>query len=295
MGIFDRLLKQLVADYRHDFAAWLLGSEVDAVEPLTVELPAELLRADMVFHVQLSDGRATVLHIEFQGRGGHRLMPWRMLDYMGRLAEQHQVPVTSAVLYLERNAGSRDTGRHQHRCADGSVALAWNYQVIHLWRMNAEDLLMLGRRSLLPLVAFTPFQRPDETLPQIIAAIRTEPDQRRQILLLKQLIDLLQDEELIAMTEQLLSTEDLEELKRFPALWRDVQRIQRETAREYLLDALATRFNPPAQDYRQVEKAIAAIDDLERLNMLFRRALLAADFASFARETLGEAPLNAAE
>ena len=34
---------------------------------------------------------------------------------------------------------------------------------------------------------------------------------------------LTQEEEILAMTEQLLSAEDLAELKRFPALWRDYQ------------------------------------------------------------------------
>ncbi len=80
MGAYDRLLKQLIADFRYDFATWLLGREVDAVDPVTIELPAESLRADMVFRVQLRDGQPVLLHIEFQGRTSRRPMPWRMLD-----------------------------------------------------------------------------------------------------------------------------------------------------------------------------------------------------------------------
>ena len=94
------------------------------------------------------------------------------------------------------------------------------------------------------------------------------------------------------MTNQLLSDLDLEELKRFPVLCESWQRFEREAkaegartmAREYILDAIVTRFNPPAMEYRKVEKAVASVDDLERLNALFRRALVAEDFAAFARE-----------
>jgi len=55
-------------------------------------------------------------------------------------------------------------------------------------------------------------------------------------------------------------------------------------ARDDILEALVTRFDPPASVYRKVEKGIATIDDLERLSALVRRALLAVDFAAFARE-----------
>src|SRR5258706_284816 len=288
MGVFDRLLKQLMTDYRHDFAAWLLGSEVDEVEPIAMELPAEPLRTDAVFRVQLQDNRTVILHIEPQGRRTHRPMSWRMLDYMLRLAELHQLPMVNTVLYLDRYAGSRDTGQHQHHGPNGEVILSWNYRVVHLWRMSAEDLLAVGRRSLLPLAAFTQFQNPTETLPRLVNEIRAEPDAHKQAVLLGQLFGLLRDEELIAMTSAMLSDADIEELKEFPILWESFQRYfnqaKAEQLRETLLDTLATRFNPPAQDYRKVEQTIAAMDDLDRLSVLFRRALLAAEFATFARE-----------
>ncbi len=82
-------------------------------------------------------------------------------------------------------------------------------------------------------------------------------------------------------------------MKRFPALWRDYQRIQQEAqtvqARKYILETLVTRFDPPVSDYRRVEQVISTVTDTDRLNALFRHALLAADLAEFAREALGEA------
>ena len=56
-------------------------------------------------------------------------------------------------------------------------------------------------------------------MPRVVAAIYTEPDAARQHVLFEQLFALLRDEELIAMTQHLLTQEDLEELKQFPMLW----------------------------------------------------------------------------
>jgi predicted transposase YdaD len=127
VGVFDTILKQLVASDAPAFAAWLLGTEVAAVETLNIELPAESIRADSVFRVQQVDGTPIILHIEFQGRMSRPSMPWRMLEYMMRLALQHQLPIQSVVLYLDPGAGSQDNGRHQDLGFNSSVVLTWSY------------------------------------------------------------------------------------------------------------------------------------------------------------------------
>lgn len=121
MGLFDAIRKQWVADDAPTFTAWLLNAPVDMVESLTVELPAEPIRADTVFRVQRQGGTTVVLHIEFQGRTSRPPMSWRMLDYMVRLAQQYRLPIHSVVLYLDQGAGSQDSGRCQHMGADGSA------------------------------------------------------------------------------------------------------------------------------------------------------------------------------
>jgi hypothetical protein len=187
-------------------------------------------------------------------------------------------------LYLDQGAGSQDTGQHEHLGADGGVVLAWSYQVVHLWRMRAEELLALGRRSLLPLVALTRLDRPAEIMPQVVAAIRAEPDTDRQQVLLEQLFALLRDEEVITMTQHLLTHEDLEELKQFPMLWRSYQEGERQRARVDILEVLAARFDPPISAYQQAEQALTTIDDPARLSDLHRRALRVADLATFLQE-----------
>jgi predicted transposase YdaD len=133
MANTDSPLKQLVSVFISDFAAWLLQAEVREAHPLNVELPAEMLAADQVFHVTLANGRTLVLHIEFQGRSSHQPMQWRMLEYMARLAYTHRLDLWSVVLYAGRGAGTGDTGHYQVNSPDGTATLAWQYRVIRLW------------------------------------------------------------------------------------------------------------------------------------------------------------------
>jgi predicted transposase YdaD len=287
----------LLLNGRFDVASWLLGSAVEDVEPLSVELSGEALRSDTVFRVQLSDGRQAIVHIELQGRRTPRPMPWRMLSYMQRLAEQHGLPMVNVVLYHEEYAGSRDDGQHQVLHAEGRPVLVWSYQTIHLWRMMAEEILSIGRQSLLPLAALTQIANPQREVPQIMAALRAVPERQEAAHLLSQFLGLIKDPEVPAMTNQMLTEEELEELKEFPFLWERYQRGREEgiqegqarQARAYLLETLVTRFNPPAADYLAVEGQLTAISDLEQLRTLFRQALGASDFATFV-QALGAAP-----
>ena len=144
MADLDSPLKQLVSAFITDFAAWLLHADVREAYALNVELPGGILMADQVFHVMLADGRALVLHIEFQGRSSHQPMQWRMLEYMARLASTHHLDVWSAVLYVGRGAGIDDTGNYQLTGPDGVVTLSWHYQVVRLWAMQAEELVAVA-------------------------------------------------------------------------------------------------------------------------------------------------------
>jgi hypothetical protein len=286
MNDLDDLLKRLLLDARVDVASWLLGSPVASVDPLTVELPAgERVNADLVFQVELADGRRGILHIEVQGRRTHRPMPWRMVDYMSRLASAYPGFLQSVVLYQERGAGSGDSGQHQVKASAGAPALAWSYSVVHLWQMQAEDILQLGRRSLLPLVGLTQIERPAATIPTVVGEIHKEPDPERQVQILSQLLSLVRDEEVIAMLEKILSEEDLEELKQFPWRYRVMQEAVLDgllkQRRRDILNVIVVRFSPPADERLAVQEALAALDDLEFLEDLLRQAAVVSDVATF--------------
>jgi hypothetical protein len=214
----DNPLKVVGRDFAPDFAAWLLEVEpgaVQGVRALNIELPAGALRSDTLFYVTLTDGRELLLHVEFQGERSERPMPWRMVDYLGKIAEREldwrdlaRVPLCGAVLYVGDGAGLHDTGEYQIGCPDGGATLAWRYRVIRVWQMPAEELLALGRPALLPLIGQTRIAEPARILPQAVAAIGQVADDEERARLFAAFTSLMRDEEILSMAERLLEAID---------------------------------------------------------------------------------------
>ena len=279
MADLDSPLKQLVSAFITDFAAWLLHADVREAHPLNVELPGSMLTADQVFHVTLADGRALVLHIEFQGRVSHQPMKWRILEYMARLASTHRLDVWSAVLYVGRGAGLDDTGHYQLTGPDGAVTLSWHYQVVRLWAMQAEELVAVGRPALLALVGQTHIEAPEVLLPQVVAQMRNVPDVEMRGRLLTALVALISQEEIIAMVERLLEEDGL--LLDTPYL----RRMRAEGAlmarRQSVLDALRLRFDPPISVYQQLERYLETVTDEAQLEKLLAVAVRGENVADF--------------
>ncbi len=289
MGQTDNPLKQLVTAFIGDFAAWLLGAEVREAVARPTELPpsADAVQSDQVFHVTLADGRTVVLHLEFQGRTSHKPMPLRMLDYMARLtAVYRDVDIAHSVLYVGDGAGRHDTGQHQATAPDGNIRLAWQYQVMRLWEMDAEQVLALGRPALLALVGQTRIRQPEVVLPQVIATFKMVTDAEQQYRLFNAFVALISDEEVLTMVEKLLDDEDL--LTDTPFL----RRLRREreaglqegtlrTLRHDILKILQTRFNLSADQMQQITVALDQVADEAQLDTLFLTALQAESLATF--------------
>jgi predicted transposase YdaD len=309
MDTTDSPLKRLVSTFITDFAAWLTEAEVRAAYPLPNELPGEARVVDQVFHVTLADGRALVLHIEFQGRGSYPPMRWRMLEYMARLAQTHRLDLWSVVLYVGRGVGARDTGYYQVNGPDDTPTLTWRYRIIRLWQMPAEDLLAAGRPALLALVGQTQIAQPAVLLPQVVTRLRSVPDIDMRGRLLADMVALLSDQETVDMVEKLLDREELlldtPFLRRIREEGREEGRQEgreegrqaaREAAREAreareagrvegrrhsILEALALRFDPPVSVYQQVERYLANVTDESRLEALFAVAVRGESLADF--------------
>jgi len=299
----DHPLKILVRDFAADFAAWLLDvapETVRSVRALNIELPAGAVRSDTVFYVTLTDGREVLLHIEFQGERSERPMPWRMADYLGKIAEREldyrnlaRIPLCAAVLYVGEGAGSHDTGAYQIACPDGGVTLAWRYRAIRLWQMRAEELLELNRPALLTLIGQTRIAEPARIVPQAVAVLGQVADAEVQARLLAAFTSLMRDEEVLHMAERLLEAMDqgllmdtpflrrVREKERIAALAEGEARGEGRGLAEAVLDVLISRLNPPALTYRRLERRLTAISDLDRLRELLQVALRATDVAEF--------------
>lgn len=283
MAATDHPLKRLVSLFIDDFAAWLLNCPVRETQPLNIELAADLLATDQVFRVTLADGRDLVLHLEFQGRRSHPPMPWRMLEYMPRLAVTYRLPLWSVVFYVGTGAGVDDTGRHEIQGPAAVAPLAWHYQVVHLWRMPAEDLLALDQPALLALVGQTRLDRPAVVLPAVVARLRQVPDAEVRGRLLTVLLALLPQGEMVTMVEKLLEDERL--LLDTPYL----RRLREEGREEGLLvgrrrsivDVLTLRFAPPEATIQQVAQYVETLTDEAALERLFAAAVRSASLAEF--------------
>ena len=262
MAETDSLLKRLVSTFILDFASWLLDTAVQSARPLQSELPAVTVAVDQVFQVTLTDGRTLLVHIEFQGRRSHVPMPWRMLEYMPRLASTYRLDMESVVLYIGRGAGADDTGLHEVHGLDGTPVLAWRYRVIRLWQMPAEALLMTPHVAPLALVGQMQLAQPEATLTAVVTRMRQVADIEQRRHLLTAFVALLPEEEMVRMVERLLEDDEL--LLELPYLQRirEAGRAEgRETGRregeaEMLLRLLRMRFGPlPAEITTRVTTA----------------------------------------
>jgi predicted transposase YdaD len=184
---------------------------------LNVNLPSaqdQDISADQIFYVEMDNTTDVLFHIEFQGKSSKRPMKWRMLDYMSRIAESNdskkkEVNLCSVIFYVGEDAGSTDTGEYEIKCPHGKISLAWRYQVKHLWKIKAEELLAFDSAPLLVLVGQTIIEDPQEFLPKVVERIKQEEDDQKRGSMLTLLVGLMADEELLEMLEQLIYQDEL--------------------------------------------------------------------------------------
>ncbi|MEK8020002.1 MAG: hypothetical protein VSS75_024275 [Candidatus Parabeggiatoa sp.] len=301
MAETDNPLKRLFSDFSTDFAIWLLGDQIASVRPTNIALlpSEEEIRADEIFDVTLTDGRILNLHIDFQGIRSHRPMPWRVLDYISRIAETYHRDVCSVVIYVGKGAGSDDKGRHEVKCSDGKVILSWRYRVIHLWKMKAEKLLKLNRPALLALIGQTQVDNPQKVLPQVVKRLRAVPDDEMRGRLFTALLALMNDKEMIDMIERMIARDNLLLDTPYIRRWRDEGfkegieeglekgmkkgRIEGSVSAHHrdLLDVLRLRFEPSLPVYYEIEEGLSTITNERKLKTLLTTAVQSEDLMAF--------------
>jgi hypothetical protein len=274
MATTDSPLKRLVTTFIDDFATWLLESEVDSVTPHNIELYAkpDPVRADQIFTVKLADGRTIVLHIEFQGRRSEIPMPLRELDSLSRLALKFQdMELYSVVFYVGKGAGIDDTGIHEITNPSGGITLTWQYKVIHLWKMKAEELVEMDKPSLLGLIGQTQITKPETLLPKVVEMVKTLPKFEMQKRLLAEMLLLLEDKEVLNMLERLIENEDL--LLDTPMMRRLRAQGELNKSRDNILKVVDLRFQPELSLRQEFEQQLEFIVNETVLDMLLMTAV----------------------
>lgn len=280
MAQTDSPLKDLVESNIHDFAAWLLDTEISFVQTLNVEFTGQDARVDRLFQVTLASGNQCILHIEFQGRSTKEPIRLRVLDYLTRIVRTYpDIQLHSVVFYVGNGVGAKDMGEHQIFGLDGKVTLRWHYQVIHLWKIKAEELLALNRPGLLALIGQTQIDDPFTVIPAVVDRIRHVADEETRRHLIIDLIALLDDQEIIDMIETMLKDEGL--LMDTPFLRRVRIEERHRMQRQDVLNAIVWRFDPPSSLYQQIENKLLTIDDAETLTLLLKTAVQTDTIDSF--------------
>ncbi len=267
---------------------------------LDTDLVGVQAAADQVYQVTLTSGQKVLLHIEFQGRRSHQPMPWRMLDYMARLAAEHRIAMHSVVLYVGRGAGANDSGTHRVEGIADLPALSWRYGVVRLWQMSAQELLAIGSPALLALVGQTRIEQPEVIFPEVIDRLRRVPEAEHRSRLLTEMLMLIDDQEIEAMVERLLDSDEL--LMDTPFL-RRIRKEGREegrekgkeegraegreegreegvltTRRQDILQILTLRFGSPND---HLVTALKQVSNTARLEALFAAAIQSEDLNAF--------------
>ena len=261
---------------------WLLAVPVKQVRDVATELQPEVgaTHLDCVLEVTLTDERVVLLHLEFQGSSSHEPMRFRMLDYDRRLAKQTQLPVCSVVLYVGHSAGARDTGKHQLLCPiTNDVVLQWQYRVVHLWKLKAEQLLALQIPALLTLIGQTQIDQPKTLLPQVLEQIRQIDSAERRQRTLDLFISLVNEEEWLDMIEQLIERDDVLDtpMMRRERQWlaqgleQGLEQGEEKALRHTLSLLLIQRFGELSEETTQR----IATADVQQLEQWFQHALRA--------------------
>lgn len=156
---FDATLKQMLDDYAPDVIAWLARRfhyPEGPIVTLNPEIDTVQVAADKVFRFP---GDAGILHLEVQS-GWDGDLPDRMLEYNVFLHRRERAPVRSVALLLRRDANaSTVTGELVRRLPDGGLVLHFEYAVVRVWELPADELLSAGV-GLAPLGLLTDDAKP---------------------------------------------------------------------------------------------------------------------------------------
>lgn len=150
---FDDTLKKLVNAHKEDFVRFVMpDQEVEIVDTLETEFKRTII-ADSMIHILISSLPAGV-HFEFQARYEEDV-PMRVLEYQLQGRRKHKLPIFSYVFYLQEDGEVPSAPLTWDFPGYPQDVLQFQYKVIYLARMSAEELRATGLPGILPLMILT--------------------------------------------------------------------------------------------------------------------------------------------
>lgn len=269
---FDAALKELAKVGPRDLLAGIDWPATEPVRLLNVDLSTVTASGDIVLGI--GDPLRYLIHLEFQA-GPDAQLGRRVLLYNALLHYRYGVPVQSVVVLLRPKADSpplQGAVRYQARPERGGMEFA--FDVVRLWQRPVEAFLE-GGVALLPLAVLCqlpPDKSPEEALPEVLRRIEERltreatPADAAKLMRMTFVLAGMRVEK--AELKQLFAGVGL--MKESFAYDVLIEEGKIQGVRETVLHQGRKRFGPATE---QIETAIAAINDLDRLNYLAERLL----------------------
>lgn len=250
------------------------------------------MHADKIFDVTFNDGTQEILHIEIQGKHSHRDMALRVFDYITRIISQSgnlKTSIRSVVIYVGEGAGADDDGKWEF--GEPSIGF-FQYRVIKLWQYDADEWLAMDIPALLPLIAQTRMDEPEQQLQQAMERIYQLEDAEEVANLLYILSAMIKEKGLQTMVQTFISKHEIMES---PPIIRDFylkgqQEGHAEGRAEGILQGkvhyilkllqLTIQQNLSKYDYAAIKNFLTAMDEAT-LDKAFQQAASVSDLAAF--------------
>ncbi len=150
---FDDTLKKLVQANKEDFVRFVMPDHgVEVLDTLDTEFKRTII-ADAMIHIKVGNVPAA-LHFEFQARNEEDV-PDRVLEYQFQGRRKHKLPIFSYVFYLQDDGEVPSPPLTWGFPEYPEDVLQFQYKVIDLARMSAEELRATGLPGIMPLMILT--------------------------------------------------------------------------------------------------------------------------------------------
>ncbi len=236
-------------------------------------------------------GNEVLVHYEFQVNDSYDPdMSLRMAGYIMRAIEAYRLPVYSNVIYLRPDAGRNDPGRYEQNIEHHNVSI--EYRVFRLIDLDGQKILdskITGLVPFTPLMGHPTDKDADQWLRQCVQVADSidVPNKAAYLASLSIIGNLVYDSQTITdiileetmqhpsiveyLAPQAHESGKAEGLEQGKA--EGLEQGKTEGTRKHILEILEIQYGDDiAQDFKE---SIESIDDLQRLEELFRAALQA--------------------
>jgi hypothetical protein len=274
---FDATLKDLVQSYLPDYEQQFGLSDLSPLTPLNVDLSTISAATDIA--LGHGDPVDTVVDLNFQASKDKELAA-RVLLYNGLLHFRFHVPVHSVVVLLRSAADDESlTGRIRYEVQGHRGKMNFTYEVIRLWENPLEQLLTgpLGTLPLALLSRLAAKMAVEKHLAKIVQRIQerleqeASPEDSAKIMTATYIHSGLRYSRAV-VDSVFQGVKTMEESTTYQGI---LEKGRAQEAQRILLRQGRKKFKKPSPE---VEAALQAITDLERLERMGDRLLTASSW-----------------